>query len=918
MTTKMMPDSDLSRRRFLELAGVGVGGAALAATLPFSLRGITSAEAAEITEYTGGSWTRSCCNMCGGQCGVDVYVENGIVRKIEPPGGAVGATLNPNNVANVSDNYQAAIAGGDRGRLCCKGNAAIKSIYDPERLQTPMRRVGPRGSGQFEPISWEEAIEEVALRLFAIRSTYGARSLTWFAEDHSFNHPQTDFCKAFGTPNFSNHSNLCDTARKAHYISTMGNDRPLADMENADVLFVWGWNFLSALKWVHLAPIFTRARMNNPNFQFIYVDPVFNTTASKADTWVPLRPGTDGALALALCKHLIAAGAVDTAFITGYTLGYAEFALFLNGASTGALDYSAVPWASAGILNWAAGVTGLNASDITAIGDKLVTAFNGGKRICIDSWSGPGHHTNATQGGRAINCLNLLLGAVDKRGTLMMPLRSGPPNRSSSWGPAYTFTWPSVDGWRVDGRDDVTIPATYTYPDGSTVANAVNGAVSKKYAYSHSSGIYVEMRQRMIEQTDFAGNPYPIKACMVVFQNLMMSMPNTMKTEQALNEMEFVCVVDTMMSETAMMADIVIPGTHYLERNDFNANWATFRSVGLRRRVVDPWFGGMSEPNFVLALGAAMGLDGFKTDPENMNDDAYNEDEWSKFMLYGTGTATAPSAWAKQMTWSQLKADGTWIETMATPTDAAASTPKGGTHFRKYMARKTFATGYTESPLIVGGQTIYIVKDATGAKVGIGTGTLVVNDTFEVGFGTSSKRAQFWDPLFSDYFKNVKKIGTKGGNVSVAGNVRYHPLPWYVPPEDAPATPGTGTYPWHFISWKEVEHTHSRTFNNDWLMELKKENRLHIHPTLAGPLAIGEGDWVWVQTPHGLVKIRAHLTYGIQAETVGFVRGFGHWGLGSKAKNKGAHDGWLLPGKAKLHSGQAVHKEVACRIYKEV
>lgn len=913
MTTKTTTRRRISRRGFLKWTGIGVGGVALSTVLPMSLRGLSRAEAAQYTRYVSGTWTPSCCNMCGGQCGVSAYVEDGVVRKIEPQGGAAGGVLNPNNIANASSNYETHAAAGDLGRLCCKGNSALKSLYDPDRLQTPLRRVGPRGSDEFEPITWDEAIEEAARRLLDVRASWGARSLVWFAEDHSFNHIQVDFCKAYGTPNFSNHSNLCDTGRKAHYLSTLGHDRPLPDMENTDLLFVWGWNFLSALKWIHLAPIFTRARMTNPNFQFLYVDPVFNTTASKADQWLAPRPGTDGALALALCKLVIDGGAVDSTFVTNYTLGFDEFVLFLN-AGNGALSYGGVPWAGQDITDWAASVTGIARADIVACANALIAARAANRRICIDVWSGPGHHTNATQGGRAINCLNLLLGAVDGQGEMVLPLRSGPGQRASSWGADYVFNWPAADGWRADGRDDVTIPATYTYPDGTVVANPNNGTIRKKYAYSHGSGIYVEMRERMIEQTDFAGNPYAMKGCVIVFQNLMMSTPNVEKTEEALAAMDFVMCVDTHFSETARWADIVFPGSHYLERFDFNANWSTFRSVGLRQPAVESWFGGLTEANLFLQLGAAMGFDGFRTDAVNDTDEDYNSDEWAKFMAYGTGTPSAPSPWGNQVSWDALKASGCWIETLVAPTDGAASTPKGGTHYNKQRATKTFAAGYTERTITVGGQTVYVVRDATPKDVGIGTGALAVGQTFEVGFGTSSRRCQFWDPKLYGYYAGTTLVGGTSGNVSVANDVRYHPLPWYSPPIDAP----TVNFPLYFISWKEVEHTHSRTFNNAWLMEMRGENRLLLHTTLASSLGITEGDWVWVQTAHGLVKVRAHPTAGIQAETVGFVRGFGHWGFGRLADGKGAHDGLLLPGRAEIHSGQAVHKEVACRIYKEV
>ena len=308
----------ISRRDFLRSTGAGAGAVVAASFLPWPFRRLSAVEQAVLTDYAAGRWVPSCCNMCGGQCGVLAYVEGRVVRKIEPNG------ANPNNVANVSGSFEAAVAAGDIGRLCCKGNAAVRSLYDPDRLRTPLRRVGPRGSGNFVAISWEEAIAETASRLGAVAAAHGARSIVWFSEDHSFTHIQQDLTDALGTPNYSNHSNLCDTARKAHFLSTMGHDRPLADMEGTDLLFVWGWNFLSALKWIHLAAIFTRARQNNPNFRFVYVDPVFNTTASKADLWVAPRLGTDGAMALALCKLLIDAGTYDTGFVSAYTLGFGE------------------------------------------------------------------------------------------------------------------------------------------------------------------------------------------------------------------------------------------------------------------------------------------------------------------------------------------------------------------------------------------------------------------------------------------------------------------------------------------------------------------------------------------------------------------------------------------------------------------
>ena len=137
-------------------------------------------------------------------------------------------------------------------------------------------------------------------------------------------------------------------------------------------------------------------------------------------------------------------------------------------------------------------------------------------------------------------------------------------------------------------------------------------------------------------------------------------------------------------------------------------------------------------------------------------------------------------------------------------------------------------------------------------------------------------------------------------------------LPFYVDPVDVPSP----AFPLYFFSWKEVEHTHSRTHNNVYLNELKPETRLYINPADATPLGLEEGDPCWVESPYGQVRAKAHVTKRILAGCVGFFRGHGHWGLGKVAKGKGSHDGWLLPGRAEIHSGQAVHKEVGCRVYK--
>jgi len=906
------PEADreqgLNRRRFLTWsAAIGAASAAFTG-LPGLFKGISSAKASEITDYTKGKWIKSGCNMCGGQCGIDCFVDaTGVLRKIEP-------LRDPNNVASTSAEYtaQLALTGNkyEHGTLCCKGNSGRKSLYDPDRLQSPMRRVGPRGSASsFVPITWEEAITYSATKLQSIKASYGARSIHWFGEDHSFTHIQQDICDALGSPNYSNHAMLCDASRKALYKSVFGNERPLPDLDNADHLLVFGWNFLSAIKWTWLAKAFARGAKKT-GFKFVYVDPVFNTTAAKADQWVAVKPGTDGALALAMCHRIVNAsgtGNYDTTFVAAHGIGFNAFKEYLN--NTGTYADGQVKDAA-----WAATVTGIPQATIEGMADDLIAAFKAGKKICIDVWSGPGHKGNATQGGRAIVCLMGLFGAVDRSGAMINPEREGVsrPN-SSTWGPGGTAT--VYDGWRPDGTKDITLPedaiATRpvkatdgtVYPAGATVPKGKK--FTRRYLYGHSSGSYADSRETLVNQRDAFGFAFPAKAAVIVFQNLMMSMGDPERTKKALESMDFVLCVDTHMSETAMMADIIVPGSNYLERYDFNARWVSFRSINLRQPVVKSWIpGGRSEAQFFMDLGGAMGLPRFKVDPVWTVDENYNKKEWDNYMAKKESDGS--DRWKAKMTFDEIRAAGFWNEDF--------TGKYGGTHFEKYKKTATGKTfdSATMEILTFGpaGGEIYTVRNKTSKAI-LGFATSTTATTYDEAPGiwpTPSGKFQFWDTLLNDAYTG--KIFPAGYDVT--GDIRFHPLPAFKNQDEMPTT----AFPLFFISWKEVEHAHTRTFNNPWLMEMKAENRLWIHPTTATARSLDEEDMVYVQSPYGIVRARVHITHGIRPDTVGFVRGFGHWGLGKIAKGRGTHDGWLLPPRTEVHSAQLPHKDLVCQVTK--
>jgi thiosulfate reductase/polysulfide reductase chain A len=586
-----MASVTIGRREFLRLSGMA-GAAAGIGMVGWRRLGPAEAQAAQ------DEWIATCCNMCGGTTGMFARVYNGRVIKIQPN------SFNPVGVCNISTDYEALKGTGDfvgldgeAARMCPKGNAGIMTQYDPDRVKQPLkRRPGTaRGAGVWDVISYDTAVAEIAAKLAAIKATSGPEKVVWFTEDNTAVPIQQSFCNVFGTPNFLQHSNLCDVARKFGFEKTLGFQRPLADFKNTKYMLIFGWNPLSATKWAHLPRILLDGLANGA--KLVLVDPRCTETAFKAlqygGRWLAIKPGTDGALALALANVIIGEKLYDANFVTNWTVGFTEFS---------ALVATKTP-------EWAAPITGISATVIRQVARELATT----KPAVVDAWSGPGQHMNGAEGSRAIAALAGLIGQVDKPGTLVLPGRKGPK-----------FTVPALVGTpppRVDRQN------------------------STQYPFAHSSGVYVEARDAMI-----SGHPYKPRAAIFVMQNFVFSVPNTAKSLQALNNLELIVSVDTHLSETALAADYVIPGTTYLERYELLPQWVTFPVVALRQPVVPPLFGQKPEYEFVkdLALELAKTDPSYNVYPFNVTYEKFMDDA----LMAGLG-----------ITLAQLKAmDGaTWI-----------------------------------------------------------------------------------------------------------------------------------------------------------------------------------------------------------------------------------------------------------------
>jgi thiosulfate reductase/polysulfide reductase chain A len=835
-------DEKLGRRKFLKL-----GGAAAAAAVAAGGAGLTgcasvgskehelAANAAGAKEWgrKAGEWIPTLCNMCGGQSGMLVHVVNGVVEKVEPN------NWNPNNYSNLStdffDGYTEEYGCKEGGALCPKGNASPMQLYDPDRLKKPLKRGNPDKSAGADPrwqeISWEQALDEIAGKMKKLRDADEAHKLLWFSEDFSFVNIQDDFCKLYGTPNYSMHSNLCDVARKASFKMVMGNDRPLADFKQSKYILLFGWNPTAAIKWVYLPRIITRAVENGA--KLVVVDPYLSDTAAKGTDWLAVRPGTDGALALAMAHVIIRDKLYDAEFIKRWTVGFNEFSAYVKDKTPA----------------WAEKITSVLAATTERIARELATT----KPALIDAWSGPGQHSNGVQGGRAIAALNTLVGSWDRPGGMMIPDRRG--NKHAAFD--------------ADERAAATLKTGRFDELG-------------RYPMGHGSGVYTQAFENLVN----GKGPYQPKMAMVVFQNLLMSVPGSQTVAKALAKLETVVVIDTMMSETAMVADYVLPGTVFFERYDVATHWVTWPVVGLRQPVIKPLFGQPAEYEVVTALGRRL----------NLKDKA-GKDFFRVGPLSGKPVESL-TAWYEDYLSNELKAGGpaiTLAELKALP--GAVYVEKKGTKYEKYadpLAPEQVGAAWFDGKRNAEGTRIYDKPKAEGGKpIGV-----VVGGKALKGFATGSGKAEFYTPSLAE------KKDANGKPVD--------PLPVYKPRDWQPSA----EFPLYLINWKEASHTHSRTQNNEWLLEIKPTNPLVIHPDTAAKNGLKDGDQVWIESPHGKVQGQLKTSRRMHPEVVGLQHGFGHTALGSRAKGRGTSDSALRPVKSDPLSGMALHKEACVRLAK--
>ena len=433
-----------------------------------------------------------------------------------------------------------------RGELCPKVNRFLDRVYSPERILTPLVRVGEKGEGRFEAASWDDALALVATRLHEIVDRYGGEAVLpwWDAGTQGLLHMSSLDRRFFARLGSSRCTgSLCGATAGFGVAATNGTPRGAdpTDARFSKLILLWGTN--TKLTNRHLWPFIEEARAAGATV--VVIDPLRTATAEAADWFVQPLPGTDVALMLAVMHVLVRDDLLDHDYIAAHTTGFEELAEHVAGWPPGR----------------AADICGLEVAEI----ERLALAYGSTRPALIRTLIGAEHHEHGAMFFRTLACLPALTGAWRDRGGGLAR---------------------SVGSWSEVNVDDSVFDAEHL----------AGGATRRGVSMNHLG--------RALTALD---DP-PVKALFVWNGNPAVTVPSATLTRQGLEREDLFCVVsEQFMTDTARYADVVFPACTQIEQLDVVTSWGHLY-VGWNEPAIAPL--GESVPNTELwrRLARAMGF----------------------------------------------------------------------------------------------------------------------------------------------------------------------------------------------------------------------------------------------------------------------------------------------------------------------
>ena len=728
-----------------------------------------------------------------------------------------------------------------KNMLCARGAAGIHALYDPDRLKYPLIRTGERGDGQYRRATWDEANEYIKEKMVKIldeekdnRSCIGYCAGEGMAE-HTY---KTFMADKFGSTNFINHASICLQTTVSGYALTIGGYGQ-ADLDNAKYVIMAGANRAEAIITPDTMDLFKRTRGRGT--KLVVVDPRFTNTAAHADKYLAIKPGTDLAFVLALTYQAIIHQTYNRKYVENNFSGFEEYKNHI-------LENEYTP-------EWAEKITGISAKEICHISSEFManapqSIYYQGRRSTFAK--------NDFQLRRAQAIFTALGGGIDVKGGIVfgkkLPL----------------------------GGHEVNMPM---------YANAQDRIEKDAAAIIGASGSWIAWRNMVAE----GKTPYPIRGLFVYKQNPMLSVPNTAKTKKMLNKLDLVVVIDTMPSDTAMYADVILPECTYLEREDPVKSFSGVEpAIVLRQKVIDPMY--ETKPVIEIMKGLAEKLTKPLWEITKKHDEDVQEEladlekgttEENYYEENGFNLADAFEETQEEINkhmfeakydkedWHMLREKGVFYPFMENSFEKIDN--------NSYKYYEEYDKSYT------------VVKLADEADEEEMDTCVNPKDIAEIKrkFATSTSKIEC-------YLKSMEKKGIA-------------PMPTWEDKDYVRVPEGK----FKFISGRHAQFTQNGTQNNIMLLELMNENYVWINDNDADHRGIKFGDTVEVKSSVGKVTIKAYPTSKIIKGTVFYIHGFGAKSTGMTfAHRNGASDNEIIEDRIEPVFGSAVMHDTIVSVRK--
>ena len=674
---------------------------------------------------------KSCCYFCHQNCGVLAYVKDGKL---------IYAEGDPDHPTNA-------------GGLCTRGNQAYTFVDNPSRINYPMKRAGEKGENKWERVSWDQALTEIAAKINQIKEESGAEAVAAAAGTlRTDDWARRRFLNLFGTPNGFHNALLCWIPTFMVETAINGWSPFETDLGASKCVILWGFNpGASSMPGMHGYTDLQRAN----GLKLIVVDPRYSETAAHADLWLPLRPGSDTALSMAMINVIMNEFIYDMDFVDQWCEGFDELRDYIE------------PYTP----EWAAPLTWLDPELIRQAARMYATNRPGNIQWGC-TWDQLGRTAGAGMHARSI--LRAICGNLDCPGGDGMP------------GPAAYVTDEELE---ANDRLPVEMRAKQIGSDKYKMTSWPGyerlSQISKdKWGKAFTAEWMCEAHGPSVFKAILTGDPYQVRALFVSGSNPLSSYGDAKMTFEACKQVEFLVVLEYFMTPTALMADFVLPVAGAMERPMVHTNYGVTDSIVCSERAIWPMYERKTDYNIWKDLGLACGQ---------------TEEDWP---------------------WPEL--EDAYFHVLSPLGLPITSYNDFVERFRMYYPPLQYQK--------------YLQKGQ---------------------FCTASGKVELKCSVFEEFGLPAfpKYIGPAENEIDDPEVAAEYPIV---------LTTGGGFMPFH----------HSEHFNNPIIRYIKPDPYFTIHPDLAVTLGIEMGDWCWIETRRGRIKMRANVEPGIDPRAVYTQRGW--------------------------------------------